>query len=78
LVLLCLKMEADQISEMFCFFLTNQQMDKVQKKIMLVNVRCALFCIFCTHDDLIMQAFVWWCMVWFKAMWFGSMYMNIR
>jgi len=53
-------------------------MDKVQTKITLVSVRCALFCLFCTHDDLIMQVFVWWCMVLFKTMWFGSLYMNLR
>ena len=73
-------METDPRSEMFCFFdkSANGQSPKKDKKIVLVNVRYALICLFCTHDDLTMQTFIWWCMVWFKAMWFGSLCMNLR
>jgi len=47
-------------------------MDKVQTmEIGSVNFSPALFSLLSTHNDLVMQAFVWLRMVWFRAIWFG-------
>jgi hypothetical protein len=42
-----------------------------KKKLVSVNFSHALFSLLSTHDDLVMQAFVWLPMVWFKAIQFG-------
>jgi hypothetical protein len=47
-------------------------MDKVQRvQIVSVNFSHAVFCLLSTHDDLVMQAFIWFRMVRFRAIWFG-------
>jgi len=47
-------------------------MDKVQRmEIVSVKFSHALFSLLSTHDDLVIQAFVWLHMVRFRTIWFG-------
>jgi len=44
-------------------------MDNIpKKKIVSVNISCALFSHLCTHDGFMMQALVWLRVVWFKVL----------
>jgi hypothetical protein len=77
-VLVYLKTEPEQASEMLCFF-KNETLDKVQKrKIVSFIFSHAVFSVLSTHDYLVMQALVWLCMVLFRAIWFGASYSNLR
>ena len=61
-------------------------MDKVKTReggIMSANFNHALLSLLFTHDDLVMQALVWFHMVQFRAIWFGriqfrSSHTNLR
>jgi len=57
--------------------------ERAQRGAISVNFRQALFSLLSTHDDLVMQALVWFHMVWFRAIRFGriqfrSSYTNLR
>lgn len=45
---------------------------------MLVSSRHTLFSSLSTHEDLMMQAFVWHHTVQLRVIWFGASYVNLR
>jgi len=72
-VLLCLKKETESVSKVLGFFkeLDYGQSKKKGGSTIAVNFSHALFSLLSTHDDLVMEALVWFHMVQFRAIWFG-------
>jgi len=74
-----MKMTTELHSEMLYFFKKSDDGHKVpKKKTVSVNFSHALFSLFFTHDDLVMQALFWLSMVRFRGIWLGASYANLR